>query len=240
MDAVEREQVSLILEQEGEKALHATAKLQQELISYHAGKGVLQSGATIKRTVANIEPEASAFVLRAVNRVAPVAQDIDAFALILARLTVNFRHWEKELEDAVSLATGRKPEMNQSAVNAASQLFSEMKVRVTRELEIHRFTFTRPSNGTLQGLGRSIPQSKPVAAEVKRANPGGKPLAQHWDAMWAAIAVKLWNGELDPKTQAELKAAMFDWFNQAGIDVGDTAVTQRARQLWQSMQAEAG
>lgn len=143
MDAAEREQVCLILEHEGEQALRAKAKLQQELIAQHAAKGVLQSGATIKRTVAYIEPEASAFVLRAVNRVAPVAQDTDAFALILARLMANFRHWEKELEEAVDLATGRKPELNQSVVKAADNLFKEMKDRVTRDLR----SIASPSQG---------------------------------------------------------------------------------------------
>ncbi len=54
--------------------------------------------------------------------------------------------------------------------------------------------------------------------------------------MWADIAVKLWLGELQPKTQADVKRAMFAWFNENEIVVGDTAVTQRARQLWQKIQ----
>lgn len=72
--------------------------------------------------------------------------------------------------------------------------------------------------------------------EPKKRNPGGKPLAAHWDRMWAAIAIKLWSGELNPKSQGDVKKAMIDWFNQAEIEIGDTALTQRARQRWQAMQ----
>lgn len=55
--------------------------------------------------------------------------------------------------------------------------------------------------------------------------------------MWADIAVKLWTGDLAPKSQADIKRAMFAWFNAKEIEIGDTAVTQRARQLWQKIQA---
>lgn len=152
---------------------------------------------------------------------------------------MNFRGWAQEVEDAVKLAAGTTAR-NDSVVKAADRLFTEMKGRITRELEIHRFTFTRPSKGSLQSYGQLRPPSMPVAAEAQRVNSGGKPLAKHWDAMWAAIAVKLWSGELKPTKQADLKAAMFEWFNNAGIAIGDTAVTSRARQLWQAMQDEAG
>lgn len=238
MDAEERKQVALILEHEGEEALRATSKLQKAMHAEHSAKGLLRSGATVKRAVEIIEDEASAFVLRAVNRVAPVAQDVDAFALIKARLLANFRAWAREVEDAAKLATLGAKARQESVSKAATTLFEQMKVRVTRELDIHSFTFTKPTKGTMAEL-----MSKPNVSQPhdppKVPNPGGKPLAKHWDAMWAAIAVKLWSGELNPKTQADLKAAMFAWFNKAEIDVGDTAVTQRARQLWQAMQAES-
>ncbi|MEM6827114.1 MAG: hypothetical protein AAF553_04150 [Pseudomonadota bacterium] len=55
--------------------------------------------------------------------------------------------------------------------------------------------------------------------------------------MWAYIAVQLWAGDLKPKKQADVKKAMFEWLSANEIEVGDTAVTQRARQLWQAMQS---
>ena len=65
---------------------------------------------------------------------------------------------------------------------------------------------------------------------------GGRPLAKHWDEMWAAIAVKLYLGDLKPQTQAEIERAMKDWFAAHDIDVGDTPVRDRARTLWCALQ----
>lgn len=50
--------------------------------------------------------------------------------------------------------------------------------------------------------------------------------------MWADIAIKLWTGDLVPKRQADISEAMFAWFNGKEINVGQTAVTERARALW--------
>lgn len=66
-------------------------------------------------------------------------------------------------------------------------------------------------------------------------NKGGKPLAAHWDEMWANVAVQLWSGGLAPKTQADITQAMLNWFAAKDIDVGRTAVTERARALWLQM-----
>lgn len=241
MDADERKQVCLILDHEGEAAMQATSRRLKALYAEASAKGSLRSGATVKRTVAVIEEEASAFVLKAVNSVAAIAQDIDAYAQIKARLSANFRAWERDLEIAVELATLGAASSMQSVSKAGQDLYGVAKVRIERELEIHRFSFIMPTKGTLaQHLGQRFNAPVPEVASQKPANPGGKPLAKHWDAMWAAIAVKLWTGDLAPKSQAELKQAMFDWFNAGGIDVGDTAVTQRARQLWQAMQDPEG
>lgn len=237
MDANERKQVCLILDHEGEAAMQATSRRLKALYAEASAKGSLRSGATVKRTVAVIEEEASAFVLKSVNSVAPIAQDIDAFAQVRARLNSNFRSWERDLEKAVELATSGAGSNMQSVSKASQDLFQSAKARIERELDIHRLSFTMPTRGMLaQVLGQRPNAPVPEVAVVRPANAGGKPLAKHWDAMWAAISVKLWTGDLAPKTQAELKQAMFDWFNAAGIDVGDTAVTQRARQLWQAMQ----
>lgn len=55
--------------------------------------------------------------------------------------------------------------------------------------------------------------------------------------MWAHIAVKLWTGDLQPKSQADVKRAMMEWFTAGSIEIGDTAVTERARQLWLQLEA---
>jgi hypothetical protein len=54
--------------------------------------------------------------------------------------------------------------------------------------------------------------------------------------MWAALAVMLYTGDLQPKTQADIERAMKDWLAARDLHVGDTAVRGRARQLWQKLQ----
>jgi hypothetical protein len=109
--------------------------------------------------------------------------------------------------------------------NPLSAHWWQAKERLELEIEASRAMF---------------PQTTPTApATVRDAsqNKGGKPLAAHWDGMWAEIAVQLWNGDLKPKSQAEIKEAMMAWFNNEEIDIGDTSVTDRARALWIKMQA---
>ena len=134
----------------------------------------------------------------------------------------------------------RLPQPGRDSVELAAQtLFVDMRTRIFNELEIHRFSFIQPSNGDLAanrnrifgGLAiAAVPTSKEASTPVK--NPGGKALAPHWDQMWAHIAVQLWTGDLKPTRQADISKAMFDWFNKEEIEVGQTAVTDRARALW--------
>lgn len=97
--------------------------------------------------------------------------------------------------------------------------YREMRSEVESKLVLSRQEF----------LAGRLSSSDPSKRAVNR---GGKPLAKHWDEVWAQIAFQLWNGDLKPESQADIKRAMFAWFNAREIEVGDTAVTQRARQLW--------
>jgi len=56
------------------------------------------------------------------------------------------------------------------------------------------------------------------------------------DEMWAAIAVELFTGDLQPKSQADIERAMKNWLGSMDIDFGDTAVRTRARQLWRKLE----
>lgn len=222
-----------------------TSRLSEDKIkalhSEHAAHGLLKSGGTIRKAARVIENEASSFVEQAVDGISAVAQDVDAFNLISSSLTAAFRDYQDQFSKTTRMAAGVRAKGNTSAHDAADRLFSELRKRIFQQLEIHRFSFTRPSAGDMAAsrqrlLGENASSSK----SHTQKNIGGKPLAKHWDAMWADIAVQLWNGDLKPETQADLKSAMFAWFNDHGIDIGDTAVTQRARQLWQAMQEAGG
>lgn len=238
MDTLERNQVRLILEHLTSETLRKTDLAQKAMHAEHSAKRVLQSGGTVRRAVDIVEEHAAKFVEQAVDQTAAVAQDMDAFNVIAASLTAMFRGFEPHLRNAVRLATVRDNERSQSVADAGDKLFADMRNRVFKQLEIHRFSFTKPSKGDLAARNERIfGTAAPLASDHPPKNTGGKPLAAHWDSMWAAIAADLWNGVLQPKSQKDVKKAMFDWFNKAGIDIGDTAVTQRARQLWQAMEA---
>lgn len=241
MDALERNQVRLILEHESSEHSRLSTEQIRQMYSDHAAKGYLRSGETVKRALAIVEEQASVFVAKAVDEVAAVAQDADAFAMLSSNLTALFRGWQNQINDAATKAATGGGARNQSVHNEANKRFSELQKRVFRELEIHRFTFTKPSNGDLAQMRARIGLPDPASSsqQVARHN-GGKPLAKHWDEMWAAIAVQLWTGDLKPETQADVKRAMLEWFTNAEIDIGETAVTQRARQLWQAMERTNG
>ena len=203
----------------------------------HSANGTLRSGATVKRAVSIIEDHAFTYVEQAVDKVAEVAKDVEAFTLIVSSFTALFRGFEPHLDNATRLATVGKDQRSDSARTAGLQRFLDTRTRAFKQLEIHRFSFTNPSKGDLAASGVRVAAPAAIGPQVaERRNAGGKPLAAHWDALWAAVAVQLWSGELQPKSQADVKKAMLEWFNAAEIDVGDTAVTQRARQLWQAMQ----
>jgi hypothetical protein len=119
---------------------------------------------------------------------------------------------------------GSRPDQA-DARNPLSAHWWQAKERLELEIEASRAMF--PHLNSPNSTKRDAPTR----------NKGGKPLAAHWDDMWAHIAVQLWNGDLKPTSQAEVKQAMLAWFNYKEIDIGDTAVTERARALWLKMEA---
>jgi hypothetical protein len=238
VDNTERSQVRLVLEHLGSEYDRSCDEAQRSMLAKHAKDGLLRSGATIKASARIVEDQSNQFADKAIDQVTAVAQDVDAFNMILAELTKRFTAREDEFSGSVSVATAGQKERNASAHAAADRLFKETRERVFRRLELHRFSFSKPTKGDFAAMGVNLaPLRQTAIAPLQPKNAGGMPLAEHWDAMWAAIAVQLFTGDLDPKTQADIKRAMFAWFSQNEIEIGDTAVTQRARQLWQKLQA---
>jgi hypothetical protein len=171
---------------------------------------------------------ATAVVAKTIEQVASAASDAEAFALISAAVDTFLSFLRVEFEAALELATGngRESGNDSAAFAAADARLQELETRVMRHLEIAGFSFKQPRGGASRA-----PPDKPSVMHS-----GGRPLAKHWDEMWAAIAVKLYLGDLKPQTQAEIERAMKDWFAAHDIDVGDTPVRDRARTLWCALQ----
>ena len=200
------------------------------LYARHGAIGCLQSGATVKESLKLNEGFANKYLDQAIETVGKVVKDEEAFALIVSHLTATFRTFEAHNAKAARHACGgpSRPPLP-SVIEAADARFAEIRDLVFQRLQIEKFEF----------LGSTQAATVPQGSQIVK-NSGGKPLAEHWDAMWAAIAVQLWLGDLKPTKQADVKAAMLDWFNANEIEIGDTAVTERARKLWQAMQATEG
>lgn len=226
MEPDARAQVRLIIDDTMDLSGRAIADRLDTLFADHAARGCLQSGATAKAGVRVLEEEGAIFVSKLVDQVAAVAKDVEAFAMIREAFDRFLSCQSDHLEKIVSMATGNRVQKFDSVRIAAGDLWDESKGRLDRQVELHRFAFTVPSKlSPLKAVEVATPS-------MTTRNKGGKPLAAHWDEMWADIAIQLWEGDLKPETQADIQRAMFDWFNSREIDVGETAIRTRARQLW--------
>ncbi len=230
MDQVARAQIRLILEDVDDLARKAVREKLQSLYADHTAKGLLRSGATIKAGLRILEDEASRLITCSVDQASNFAKDIEAFAMLQEGVQGFLSFLEREVDGIIDLADRPSPgEPHASAVaKGALNLFAESKKRLTRQLELHRIAFTVP-------FPRPLPISpltiQPTAEKSAR-NIGGKPLAKHWDQLWATIAVKLYTGDLQPQSQADIEKAMSGWCAANDVDIGQTAIRDRARVLW--------
>ena len=234
MDTFERKQIRLILDNLVSENLRTNQNRQRAMHAANSAAGKLRFGNTVGQAIEIIEEQATEFINAALSDVGAVATGPAAFSLISKSLERVLEGYKLTCNEAVRLATGGPPSRSPGVAQRADGLLAEIRERAFRRLAIARFDFVKATDGP--GAVRVQAVTEKANDLLKKRNPGGKPLAAHWDAMWAAIAVKLWSGELNPKSQADVKKAMINWFNEAEIDIGDTALTQRARQLWQAMQ----
>ena len=233
MDGPARAQIRLLADDADDLARKAIVDGKKTLFADHAGRGVLQSGATIRVAVRLFEAEAGNLIAKLTDAVAGVSKEPEAFALIAECLARFDAFLIAEFDEVKGKATAGKARTSMISVeNAAKNLFVEAQMRWRRQLEIHRFSFTAPSSRLFLASASAAPPT-PVAPK----NKGGKPLAAHWDQMWAEIAFQLWNGDLQPTKQADISKAMFAWLIANEIDAGQTAVTDRARAIWQKIEA---
>jgi hypothetical protein len=236
MNESECERTSLIIGRDFDLAFRNLQNDIKSMLATNSAKGLLRSGATIKQVCQAIEERYMALVRQTTANVAMVRRSPETFGMIEAAFAEALPLLEQEVRKVAQLASGRgRAAADVSILNAALKIFEQFKSDLTTELNIKRYDFADSAPEASKPPEVSPPPPTPVPPLLK--NVGGKPLAKHWDEMWAAIAVQLWHGDLKPQSQADVKSAMLDWFNNNSIDIGDTAVTERARRLWMAMQA---
>jgi len=232
VDTYEKTQIRLLLEHLTSESRRSNSIKQGEMRDEHTAKGQVCSVATVSRTVSISEVEARDFIKNACEQVGEVSKTIEAFDMIFSSLLEIYENWEYHVDEAKIFMASDGGKRSEALEGMADILLIDLKRRLFRELQIHRFAFARASRIALHN--HPAPVSS-LPAQPK--NKGGKPLAAHWDGMWAEIATQIYLGDLKPTSQKQIKDAMFAWFNAKGIDAGDTAVTERARQLWQKIEA---
>lgn len=145
------------------------------------------------------------------TRVAAVSKTPEAFDEIASAM----ERWLRSCEEEMRVLTGTGPLLS----TAGQKEFTRLTEGVERWLEMERFDFNAPA-------------PKEAAATLMATKKGGRPPAEFWDDMWAEIAVSLYNGDLDPKTQADVERAMATWIDANGHSAADSTIRGRARRLW--------
>lgn len=234
MEQRQRSQIALIIAHELDLAQREAVQEGRAIFAAHSAKGILGSGVTVKAVSAAIGVGSDRLLTTLIAKVGVIANDPEAVELIAAGMEAHFENAKVEVETSARMASRRGPgEPIPSILNAAMGLFEQIKTDIRRKIEIARFDFEgKRANQSVQHAG----PANPIAANV--VNKGGKPIAAHWDQMWASIAVQLWEGDLNPTKQKDISEAMFEWFSNNEIDAGSTAVTERARALWQLIEAK--
>ena len=84
--------------------------------------------------------------------------------------------------------------------------------------------------------GSTANKSEAAAPEAK----GGRPRKEFWDNFWIEICRQIYEGDLKPKSQAELERAMHEWVGNNGYDAGETVIKGAARKLFKAWKLGVG
>lgn len=237
MDQEVTEQIRLILTDADESARQTVKRHIDDVNAQHGLRGTTHSSMRVGAAIIVLEQDGSQFIKDAVDRVASVAKNAEAFALLDDAVRGFLSFLSASFDDVASNSLGGRGSQARAPQFAAalSGEWDNAYARVLRKLELHRFHFTQPNVENTADIAKFEPPT--TSAESK--NRGGKPLAKHWDEMWSSIAVQLYVGDLQPKTQADIERAMTGWFVDNSLDVGESTIRDRARQLWRKLQATA-
>lgn len=147
MDQRLREQIRLVLDDATDRARKASSERLQAVYVDRNRRGLLHSSITVGGAIESLKEDASRYVADCVDRVAAIDKSIEAFAMLseanqrfLTFLTARF-------DEAVRKGLGGRGEQSRAPNfdDQFTKMWREACERSTRELEIHRFAFTKPS-----------------------------------------------------------------------------------------------
>jgi hypothetical protein len=182
--------------------------------------GRLGSGAIMMAAVDEIGRAADQLLSELVLKIAPVSRTPQAFEEIESASRRWLRVSEVDLTEFAQQSRSHRIQDRSVALEVGKAAFGEMQAAIERRLQIEKFDFEQ---------GNQL-ETAPFATRTERK--GGRPPADFWDDMWSAIAVQLYDGSLNPKTQAQVERAMAEWIEANGFTAAASTVRARARRLW--------
>lgn len=157
---------------------------------------------------------------RLVSQIAPVSRTFQAFGEVQAEMGRWLRACDDELKQVARTRQSNRLQERGTTLEIGRGELRKVAEDIERRLKIEKFDFEyRATN-----QNRTNTRVEPLK--------GGRPPAQFWDDMWAAIATALYCGDLKPKSQADLQRAMAEWIEGNGYSAADSTVKARARRLW--------
>lgn len=219
-------QIQLILRHEVKSQIAALSSRLNAIYAAHAAVGRLQSGATVKVALEAMGQMVRDSLDRLGPRILQISPDPDAHNALATAITDLLELFREHVSDVLRMAGGKKANpLVGSADQKAFTIFGELEADIETRLEILSFEFN-PSM-----------QLKQETRKTLVSNKGGRPPAEFWDDMWAAIASALYVGDLDPKSQADIERAMASWIDANGQSAADSTIRRRARRLWDRIAA---
>jgi len=174
-----------------------------------------------------MEELAVEFLADLAAKLAAVAPDRETFTELAGAVARCIELCADQMPDVIRMANGRVVgPRSESIQQAADDLFNQMRRDVEAKLAITAFDFDRPSIDPVSAA--------PVTPAAKK---GGRPTAEFWDDMWAAVAFSLYDGDLVPKSQADVERAMTLWIEGQGHSAAVSTIRARARRLWDRIAA---
>ena len=231
MNERERQQLTLITKHEIGKVQRALEEGISAVFTSFSLAGRVHSGAHIIVSVRAMGELADAFLADLLLKVKAVAIDPEAFAM-LSTTVGEFLDicLGKQIPAVTRKASGLlQGSRDEDAQRLAIEQFDQVRSDIASKLAIAAFDFE----------AGAVPQTSmtSVSSTAPLAKKGGRPPAEFWDNMWAAIATALYEGTLKPKTQADVERAMAEWIEAHGYSAADSTVRGRARRLWDSLSA---
>ena len=213
MDSNARRQIDLLARHEVKTAIAQLAERRDAIYSEHGAHGRLHSGLTVRRVIAAMEELACSSLDRLSSKVKAISTAQDAFEAVQLALEDLVDFFREEIPALSRMASGRGASAPDPSIQeAANDLFVQLESELETRLQILEYDFGKVESQ----------HSTRVTSQIRHV--GGRPPASYWDDMWATIAVQLYCGDLQPKTQASIEKAMAQWIENSGHSVAISTV----------------